>query len=309
MSPPDSISGRVGKPGIAGAAVFICDAKTGMPLDPEKHRSITDDLKGFKGFLLVRTDSGGEFCFSNIPPGTYRLVAQTLPPNQGFPQGDAILPPAEESKFYGIADNVVVPSRGASHVAVHAIGSGSITLDQPFPDGSSVIVSTKPLAGDPILGFLGWSDEFVSHIVGCGSVPHRRSITLTGLPEKDLHVVIFVNDEILPFGAADYPVLPKTPQQIPIVSGSSDSQHEPPPKIRHVLDVLEAHQTTGMRLINSAPMRPPRSLDPAVYFPVLKAQLGPLDRMVLMPNGEKASVADLYAADLYKQLLAKFGKK
>jgi len=307
--PPDSIQGQVGEPGVAGVAIFICDAKSGLPLDPEKHRPFLDDLKGFNGFLFARTDTAGHFCFTNIAPGEYRLVAQTLPTNSGFPKGDAILPPADEVHLYGTAENIVVPSRRAHSIAIHPIGSGTFTFDQQFPDGSSVLVSTRPLAGDPVLGFLGWSDDFVSHIVGVGTVPFRRTIKLAGLPERNLHVVIYVNDEIMPFGAADYDVLPKTPQNIPIVSGSSESQHEPPPKIRHILDVLEAHQTTGFHLINPKAVLRMRNPDPRVYIPDIKAQLGPLDRVILLPNGEKAAVADVFAADCYKRLLEKFGKR
>lgn len=301
--------GQLGTPGIAGAAVFICNAKTGIPLDQAAHQSILENLNAFKGFLFVRTDAAGRFCFTNIPPGTYRLVAQTLPANDGFPQGDAILAPAEKVQFYGTAENIVVPSRTAHSISIHSIGSGTISFNQEFPDGSSVIVSTKPLAGDPILGFLGWSDDFTSHIVGCGSVPHRGSITLTGLPERNLHVVIFVNDEILPFGAADYALLPKTPQNIPIVSGSSESRHEPPPKIRHILDVMEAHKTTALDIIKPKPAPRPKNADPIEYTRFLKAQLGPLDRVLILPNGEKATVADVYAADCYRNLLKKFGKQ
>jgi len=300
--PGDTIMGQAGKPGIAGAAVFICDAKTGIPLDAETHRSMLENYKQFKGFLFVRTDDQGRFCFTNIQPGKYRLVAQSL-------QGDNFLSPSEKAEFYGTAENIVVPSWGAQRVAIHPVGSGTLTLDQEFPDGSSVFVSTRPLAGDPILGFLGWSDDFVSHIVGYGTVPNRRSITLRGLPERHLHVVIFVNDEILPFGAADYPVLPKTPQRIPIVSGSSESQHEPPPKIRHIMDVLAAHKTTATAIISAEPAPWPRNADANDYLRILKPWLGPLDRMVVLPNGEKATVADVYAAECYKRLLEKFGKR
>src|SRR5436190_13143368 len=71
-----SIKGQVGEPGIQGATIFLCDAKSGLPLDQKTHQQVT--RTNFGEFLCARSDAAGRFCFTNIPPGSYRLLAQSF---------------------------------------------------------------------------------------------------------------------------------------------------------------------------------------------------------------------------------------
>ena len=79
-----SITGQVGEPGIQGATIFLCDAKSGLPLDQKTHQQFTKT--NFGECLCTRSDAAGRFCFTNIPPGSYRLLAQSFRDLEPAPQ-------------------------------------------------------------------------------------------------------------------------------------------------------------------------------------------------------------------------------
>jgi hypothetical protein len=297
-----SIKGEVGKPGIPGATIFLCDAKSGLPLDQKTHQQVTKT--NFGEFLCARSDAAGRFCFTNIPPGSYRLLAQSFRDSEPGERRQCYvrtIPPGDSVELHGTAENVQVPSLSATHVLILPLGKGIITFDQKFPnDGGYLLLSTRPVSGDAILGFLAWNDDFLSHLVGVGCNPRGRTLRISGLPERDVQTVIFVNDNSPGFGATFYATLPETPQRMPIVAGWSDGQHEPPPRIRHIMDVLEANNTTAGELLNIRKTRAGNFLD---SLQELAHALGPLDRLVVLPDGDKATVADVYACAGYKQLL------
>jgi len=297
-----SITGQVGNPGIQGATIFLCDAKSGLPLDEKTHQQIT--RTNFGEFLCARGDATGRFCFTNIPPGSYRLVAQSFRDSEPAVKSEryvSAIPPADSVELHGTAENVQVPSSAAADVLILPLGKGEITFAQKFPnDGGYLLLSTRPVTGDAILGFLGWNDDFLSHVIGVGCNPRGRTLRISGLPERDIQAVIFANDNSPGFGATLYASLPETPQKMPIVAGWSDGQHEPPPRIRHIMDVLEANNTTAGELLK---LRKPRAESSFASQQELARALGPLDRVVVLPNGDQATVADLYACIGYKQLL------
>ena len=55
---------------------------------------------------------------------------------------------------------------------------------------------------DPILGFLSWNEEFVSHLLGVARIAQGRKLTITGLPKHGVHVALFANDSAPGFGAS-----------------------------------------------------------------------------------------------------------
>jgi hypothetical protein len=299
-----SIAGQVGTPGIEGATVFLCDAKSGLPLDEKTRQQIT--RTNSDEFLCVRSEAAGHFCFTNIPPGVYRLIAQSFRDSEpaGKRRRDvyiSTIPPGDSVELHGVAENVQVPSPAATNILILPLGNGVITFDQNFPnDGGYLLFSTRPVSGDAILGFLGWNDDFLTHLVGVGCMPCRRTLRVSGLPERDIQTVIFANDDAPGFGATFYATLPATPQKIPVVAGWSDAQHEPPPGIRHIMDVLETSNTNAAGILN---LKKPRAANLFDSLQELARALGPLDRVVVLPNGDKATVADVFACIGYKQLL------
>lgn len=296
------LAGRVGDPGIEGATLFLCDAKSGLPLEQKTHEQINATNSG--EFLVTRSDASGRFCFTNLPPGTYRVLAQSFRNSEPMEHRQtyvSTIPPADSIELHGTAENVQVPSSSATNVLVLPLGKGVLTFDQNFPnDGGYLLLSTKPVSGDAILGFLGWNGSFLSHLVGVGCIPHGRALRVTGLPDREIQAVIFVNDNSPGFGASFYATLPEAPQRMPIVAGWSDGLHEPPARIRHIMEVLDAAKTTAGEFLQ---LRKPRADSYFDMVQELRRALGPLERTVDLPNGETASVADVFACIGYKQLL------
>jgi hypothetical protein len=66
------------------------------------------------------------------------------------------------------------------------------------------------------------------------------------------------------------------------------------------MEVLEANNTTAGELLN---IRKPRAANFLDALQELARALGPLDRVVALPNGDKATVADVYACIGYQHLL------
>jgi hypothetical protein len=66
------------------------------------------------------------------------------------------------------------------------------------------------------------------------------------------------------------------------------------------MDVLETYNTTAGEFLK---IRKPRAANFADSLPELARALGPLDRVVVLPSGDPATVADVYACIGYKHLL------
>src|SRR5438552_18848079 len=99
-----SIEGQVGEPGIQGATIFLSYAKSGLPLDQKTHQQVT--RTNFGEFLCARSDAAGRFCFTNIPPGSYRLLAQSFrdsEPAKKKEQFVSTIPPADTAELHGSA--------------------------------------------------------------------------------------------------------------------------------------------------------------------------------------------------------------
>jgi len=298
------ISGKVGNPGISNAMVFVCSAASGLPLDAQNNREWSQT--NLNGLLCITTAPSGTFIFSNIPSGTYRLIAQSSSKatNSTRPNPFLGLWPAEHVILHGVAENIVVPSAKARNIMIVPLGKGEVTYDQRFPNNEGVIFfSTKPILGDPVLGFLGWTPDFITHIIGVGRMAIATPLTVSGLPESNVQAAIFMNDNSPGFGATYYWRLPNETQRIPIVASWSDGEHVPPPRIQHVMNAFETSQTNAAAFLNLKKPTNTSLVDLMIEF---KQMLGPLDREVVLPNEEKATVADIYAGICYSNILRYF---
>lgn len=298
------ISGKVGYPGVSNAMVFVCSGISGLPLDAQSNHEWS--RTNLNGLLCITTAPSGTFVFSNIPAGTYRLIAQSSfkSTNSTRPNSYLGLWPALRVILHGVAENIVVPSSKARNVMILPLGKGEITFDQRFPNNEGVILfSMKPVLGDPVLGFLGWTPNFLTHIIGVGRMGIRTPLTVSGLPESNVQAAVFMNDDSPGFGAAYYWRLPNETQRIPIVASWSDGEHVPPPRIQHVMNVLAEANTNGTDFLDLTKPTNTSFVDLVVEF---KQMLGPLDREVVLPNKEKATVADVYAGICYSNILRIF---
>ena len=304
---PAVLAGRVvgaeGEP-IPGALVFICDQKTGVPIDRETSRPFIESARGPLNaeFAFAVSAMDGRFVLPGLMPGTYRLVGQRWPsPRVDTPLKDPIAVIGREVEACGVLDDVAVPARAEQVIVLRGLGTGVLHIDQQAPnDETLLLVSKAPLAGDPILGLRAWDARFLRGLVAYNRMPKGETI-VRGLPGGKLYVAMFAGDNVPGFAAAEVEIRPDETTRLhtPFVAAWSDGRHDPPSRLRPLFDDLQAKHFTlsevfGNEHLDGVGMRSPLGK-------VIES-IGPLERVVDLPNGKTASVADLLAAQCYIDL-------
>ncbi len=304
--PSNRVAGTVVRPddGCSQALVVLCDGQTGVPLNPETLLPFTDETnRDFKVWQTV-PDADGKFCFTNVPPGRYLVAAQAW--KRDLPATNLFDLNGETLHLLGRAETVV-PSTAATELRLAAPGDGGLRCAQEFPnDDCYLLLGTQPTMGDAILGFPGWGTNFTRHLVGFNRMTHGRT-TVHGLAGKEVNAAIFCNDNSPGFGAAALAVGAEEPVRMPIVAGWSDAQHDPPPELAGLVELFEQKKITLQQAIGYDPRR--ERSDAGNIWRRMAARLRPiLENEVVLPDGRKARVADLVAADAYARLRASTGK-
>jgi ankyrin repeat protein len=254
-------------------------------------------------FLLAQafTDSRGRFSLEGVKAGEYRVIAQSWKDAKesrelmgaSFLRGKVI-------ELRGVADRIRIPSTAAEELELRPLGRGALHIHEPMPnDDTLLMVSTSPTAADPALGFWGWGDEFLRNIIGWNWMPSGET-TVHGLPEREVYLALFQNDNAPGFGAVavDIQASSTAEAHAPLVAGWSDGHKEPPERLKPLFeDVINGRiDISGILkdLYSDAP--PPKHPGNVI------ARSGPLDREVELPDGRKVTVADLLAVHRYALL-------
>ena len=283
---------RAGTPDVV---VFVCDQRTGIPLSAETRRPFTASgpAQGLPKLLTSVTDDRGQFAFEDLPEGEYRVVAQKWAgPFKGvFEVHGTVI------QLFGWADHIRVPSTEAERVVLTPKGDGVLHLDQDVGNNETLLLlSTEPPAADPILGFVGLGDGFLTHMIGVNRMPYGRT-TVLGLPPGTVHAFFFAPDNSPGFAAGRFEVDGLRARRAPFVAGWSDAQHDPPPRIREVMDLMRRHNLHADRLLGIDPSLPPQRLQEE------RLKLAKdLNRKVELPEGQAATVGEILAAEGYASL-------
>jgi len=295
---------------VAGAIVLVCDAATGIPVDPETGAPFTERFLKQGDFpppiLFATTSAEGRFALEEIPAGTYRLVAQSWSDAKA-PVTDLLATNGRAIDLRGVAGGVRVPSEEAERLEIRPLGSGALHLDVGAPnDETLLLASLGATSADPILGFAGWAGPFQRGMIGGNRMPGGVTI-FRGLPEGEVHLVVFSADNVPGFGATTVTIRPGEVRTIgiPFVAGWSDARHEPPDSLAPLVEELES--LGGLpddvtRFLESEVLAPGKEdRNPIAYY----GRLVPyLDREFELPSAGTVRLADLAAAEGYRRLLA-----
>jgi len=287
---------------VGRAVVFICDARTGYPLDPATHQSFLAHNNGGDPWHAV-TDLDSHFLFDKVPPGEYRLIAQSWSGTEGVPDRKAT---SEVVLLHGVAEGVHVRAAETTQVYLQPLGSGILTIqNDPEEAGAFLVVSMAPMLGDPVLGLTGWGDDFVRQVIGVTHMSAPRA-TFVGLPDdKEVHIGLFCYDNVPGFGGGQARIGKNPVARIRIYAGWSDGHDEPPARLLPLVEYLENENPSLPELMQLGDRN--EFLTDRGHpdeQKVWQAAKKDLSKRISVPAVGDFRVIDILAADAYKTLRA-----
>lgn len=302
------IEGTITPPedGCNQAVVVLCDLPSGEPLCRQNAQPFTlvmgtTNDSFAMDWLTTLPDAAGHFEFTNIPSGNYIVVAQAW---KGETQPTNLMKfRAETVHLLGRAE-VAVPSDAARKLKLTTPGTNTIQFDQQFGnDDGFLMLGTRPQRGDPVLAWLGWGTNFISHIIGFNSMPHGRT-TVHGLP-AETYASIFMPDNSPGFGSTRLPFGETNPVKMPIVAGWSDGYKTPPTNLVWLVELLQTNRFKIDELLGIASK--PKAHQSFIEMERDKARLVlPIwEKEIVLPTGQKTCVVDLLTALGYARLNGK----
>lgn len=285
---------------VSKAVVMVCDQATGIPLHAVTYQPFTDlmapkrDQREIFKFLYALTDDRGCFSLPPLPPGEYRLVSQSF--DELDPEKGLIEAKGHVVTLHGAVDRIKVPSKDSKNVVIRPLGNCRIYMDKNGGD-LFLVVSMAPTCADPILGPLGWQADFLRKAIGWNRLPKGR-VTFQGVPYGTIHVAACANDNNPGFGVCVIETDPSTPKLIefPIVASWSNAHHDPPERLVPLYEKFKDKPELLASLLGSQ--------DPGAMRQSTIGWGRPEELAVIinLPDGEKATVADLRAVYGYIQL-------
>lgn len=287
------------------AVVFLCDAKSGIPLSPETRKVIDLDsgaaIRFDQYWHAVTGDTGG-FQFKNVPVGTYRLVAQSWAGISGmpraFPKSNRNDPGNEPSSLiilHGTAESVVVKANEKTLAYPRQWGEETLRIDtDPAESGNFLLISKYPPLGEGILGPTGWGQKFIAGVVGVTRMEDTQ-VTLIGLPKEGaIHVSLFNYDNSPGIGGHSFDLKSNQPSTLPIYAAWSNGKYEPPPRLEKLTRFLEENKVDVKQLTGYDPQNGLRKSLAHVW--------NTASNQVDVPGYGKATVMDLLAAERFARL-------
>ena len=313
------IEGDIARPtdGCNQALVVLCDRASGEPLCRQTLKPFTlamaatnsDDAMNW---VQVIPDAAGHFQFTNLPAGNYIVVAQAW--NSPLPWTNLMNsssefefaargPRAETLHLLG-REEVTVPSDRARRLKLTSPGTNSIRFAYSG-DGEYVLLGTQPQRGDPVLGWLGWGTNFVSHLIGFGVIPRGDGLLVHGLP-AETYASIFANDDSPGFGSIRLQFGGTNAVKIPVVAGWSDGYKTPPTNLVWLVELLETNKFKIDELLGITTRPPPRQTFVEQEQAMARLVLPIWEKEITLPTGQKTRVADLLTAVGYARLSGKY---
>lgn len=208
--------------------------------------------------------------------------------------------------LHGVAEGVHVRAAETTQVYLQPLGNGILTVqNDPEEAGAFLFVSTAPMLGDPVLGFYGWGDDFVRHVIGVTPMSVPRA-TFIGLPDdKEVHVALFCYDNVPGFGGGQARVGKDALATIQIYAGWSNGHDEPPARLLPLVNYLENKNPSLPELMQLGDhdefLNDRGHPDEQKVWQAAKKNL---NKRISVPAVGDFRVIDILAADAYKTLRA-----
>jgi len=294
---------------VAGAVVVLCEQKSGIPVQEQTCRPVTEAFVAAKGNPLkdiahALTDSDVSFHLAHVLRVEYRLVAQSWKDADKFKGIFEVN--GKQIQLHGVAEHVQVSPEIPPNIVIRPLGTGVLQIDEDMPnDATLLVISTKPTEADPILGFAGWGGAFMRNMIGGNRMPKGKT-TVYGLPEGRIFIAMFAADNVPGWTEGQADIKPNTTTfmaYVPFVNSWSNSRHDPPEQLVPVFDEVKTLiSQKGESLLNilkdsGIEIKPPQG-------PFgLQQQIAPhLRKEVELPSGRKTTFGDVMAAIQYVQL-------
>jgi hypothetical protein len=290
---------------VGQAVVFLGDARTGRPLIAATGKPVGEggQFNSISDLWHATTDPDGSFVFDKVPPGEYRLVAQSWSGTRGLPEQRQT---SEVVLLHGVVDQVPVRAGEATSVTIRPLGNGVLTVrNDPEEAGAFLFVSRAPMLGEPVLGFYGWGDGFVRGVVGVTHMAVPRA-TFVGLPDdRDVHVGVFCYDNVPGFGGASVRVGKDAVARVRLYAGWSNGHDEPSERLRPLVEHLEKENPSLPELMQLGPhagfLTKGGQLDRRKLWEAARKDF---EKTVKVAGVGDFRVIDIMAADAYKGLRA-----
>lgn len=236
---------------IPNAFAFLCDAEVGYPLQA-KSRQIISRTNGFGGidqWFSARTDNDGKFTFENVPLGKYRIVAQSWIGRDSLP---SVKDHDVSVMLHGCAKNVEVKQNQTTNCTIKALGSSTLRIQTEPDEGHAYLfLSLKPTLGEPILGPMLWGENFTTNIMSAVHI-RRGAQTYFGLPNNaEVHVMLLNYDNNAGIGGVTVRTNQFTNATLPIYATWSNGYHEPPERLKPLVEWIRSHPQQATNLLNS----------------------------------------------------------
>lgn len=279
----------------------------GIPLaEPDAQPATIEKLQqaGYENVAIYcQTDDQGKFSLE-LPVGKYRIIAQSwldrpdverlLDKNGSRLRIDGFIEIEFESEL-----------EASEELSIRPVGDGAVKLStQEASD--LLLISTEPLAADPVLGFVALSGKFWSGLLG-GTRMSEKEILISGLPESEVQFFSFVNDNNGGIGAVKSTVLSDqvTQAYLPVIAGWSNGHRTPPPELEDLVQYFRDNPKEVGRLNEYREILKKRYIDENESRPnqALQLKLIPhLSEDYELANGEKITLAEAWAAMAYSRM-------
>ncbi len=293
---------------VAGAVVFLCDAKTGYPVLATTKKPLDPDSpqkNWIREVWHAVTDERGGFEFKGVPLGHYRLVAQSWLGTEGIPWLDP--EPRREPfgdtspnvRIDGIAEGIALTSETPVRVTVRKLGNGVLRIvNDPKEANAFLLVSRQRPFGDPVLGPEAWGEKFFAKLI---AITHMSEpyVVFSGLPDgQDVHVGLVNYDNSVGVGGGSYRVGQKREVSLRILAGWSNGHYDPPDRLLKLVEHFEEHSLSVSKLIGL------ELTDAHNYKELRRILAEDPNRLVDVDGLGKLPFVDLLAASSYKELRA-----
>jgi hypothetical protein len=285
------------------AVVFLLDGKTGFPL-ASGARGPLDTTKAhpfqFSEYCHAVTDERGAFQFTDVPPGMYRLVAQAWAGVEGM----AVALPGEDGPepsstliMHGVAENIEVKPGEETFTQCKRHGDAVLTLlTDPEEEHNFIVISSKPLLGDGVLGPVGWGREFIAGALGITRAENAR-VVIVGLAEgARVHMGLMNYDNSVGMGGGEFVVGQGGRARLPIYATWSNGKYDPPPRLLKLVEALEAG------VVDVEPLLKVGKFGNTDYLQHFGEVWRRANESIDVPGYGPAKLIDVLAAESYRQL-------